>query len=108
MKLRPPELPKMMYFLDFHTVGKSSAPLIFFSPPEFLGKQVMTIADLRFFEKNLPKFSKCRARMTYSRAKNKKVVKYHFYRENFANWTILDHFQKNFRIKIFLDHPLNF
>ena len=62
----------------------------------------------KFFEKILRNFSKCPARMTYSRAKNKKVVKYHFYRENFANWTILDHFQKNFRIKIFLDHPLNF
>ena len=29
-------------------------------------EQVMTIADLRFFEKIFQNFSKCRARMTYS------------------------------------------
>ena len=61
-----------------------------------------------FFDKYFRKFFKCRARMTYSWGKNKNVFKYRFYRDNFANWTILDHFQKIFPIQNFLDHPLNF
>ena len=64
--------------------------------------------DRYMLKKIFRKFSKCRARMTYSWGKNKKVFKYRFYRDNFANWTILDHFQKIFLRQNFLDHSLNF
>ena len=52
----------------------------------------MTIADLRFLEKIFQIFSKPS----------------NIFRDNFANWTILELFQKIFPIQIFLDHPLNF
>ena len=63
---------------------------------------------IMFFEKKIQKFSKCRARMTYSWEKKSKVLKYHFFHDNFANWIILEHFQKKFPTQNFLDHPLNF
>ena len=63
---------------------------------------------LMFFEKIFRKFSKCRARMLYSWWKILKVVKYDFFHDNFANWTILEHFQKIFPIQNFMDHSLNF
>ena len=61
-----------------------------------------------FFEKSSEIFLSVQPGCPTAGEKNKKVFKYHFYGDNFANWTILDHFQKNFPIQNFLDHPINF